>query len=1368
MQVNNKILTREISGCHIPRTTSTLGKTIFQCYNRNGKGHYVIDSPKPKVRDAKYFREQMMLATKDEAGVDLDIEENNFMLMNAYGDDQLEELNASMIMMTRIQPTDNKRPLFTTPRTMKSKSVDTTPVVAKTRKMTPKADIGTFIGYSESSRSLGLGQKGLNFQDSSEDSTETPLKEELDNLFGPLYKEYYETRTLEVSTNFPATTPNNQETPSSSSIIIKETHKNFTIYKMDVKTAFLNGPLKKEVLKHGMDSCDSISTTMATARIDADLQEEVDPFKPPPLASESEPEDVIDVENPIEHADETDPASVYEMASLLRRLYGRETAHALVKKKGKAKDEFYGKLILDLGNEVRYSVKQGKSAPLSQAAIRRMIKDNVDVVIPAERVRKANVRYDASGSGPARGQDATPAAREGTFAGFMKCNPTAFREGKKVRFVAATLQGPALSWWNAKNLKVKEYSIVAYTQRFNELALMCLRMVDPERVKVDAYVWGLTDNIMGESSRPANLSEARMIKFHKCGKVRHKSMYCKEKNVATGANALPIPTCYDYGEQGSDKSFVDTRFSSMLDIDPVKIRASYEVELADGRVVSTNTILKGMDWLVEHGVVIVCGEKVVRIPYGNKMLIVKSDKDKSKVKRLEDVHVIHDFLEVFPKELPGLPLSRQVEFQIDLVPEELLEKGFIRPSSSPWGASVLFIKKRDGSFRMCIDYRELNKLTAKNRYPLLRIDDLFDQLQEEDITITAFRTRYGHFEFQVMLFGSTNAPAVFMDLMNHVCKPYLDKFDIVFIDDILVYFKDEEEHEKHLKINLELLKKERFSGVHVDPAKVEAINSWATLTTPTEVRKFLRFDGYYRRFIEALPEGMKDFIMYYDASLKGYGVVLMQREKKELNLRQQRWIELLSDYDCEIRYHPRKTNVVADALSQKERDKPLCVQALMMTIYSHLPKQIREAQEEAMKGENVKAENLGRWIKPIFEFHPDGTRCFGNCIWLTLFGGLRDLPNMKADIATYVSKCLTFAKVKAEHQRPSGLLQQLEILVWKWERITMEFVSGLPRTPSGYDTLWVMVDRLTKSAHFLLMKKMDSMEKLTRLYLKKIMCRHGVLVSIISDRDNHFTTRFWRSLQEALGTNLDMSTAYHPQTDGQSDRTIQMLEDMLRACVIDFGSGWSRHFPLVEFSYNNSYHASIKAAPYEALYERKCRSPVCWSEVGDSQLIDPELIRYTTEKIVQIKNRLLAARSRQKSYADKRAKLLEFEVGDMVLLKVTKDEGNDGMEVSYVLGCVLKCTKAIFMRKFLKYFAKPVGIKSLYEVTIVKVRVNAAKLNLVLLIIENGNAPLIPQVVEGVETIIAPTTAEEKAQRSANSWQWDLHSSGSGNTLHWQ
>ncbi|GJU75181.1 putative reverse transcriptase domain-containing protein [Tanacetum coccineum] len=410
----------------------------------------------------------------------------------------------------------------------------------------------------------------------------------------------------------------------------------------------------------------------------------------------------------------------------------------------------------------------------------------------------------------------------------------------------------------------------------------------------------------------------------------------------------------------------------------------------------------GMDWLAKYQAVIVCAEKIVRIPWGNETLIIHGDgsnqgnvtrlniisctktqkymekgfpiflahvtakevEDKSGKKRLEDVPIVRDFPEVFPEDLSGLPLTRQVEFQIDLVPgaapvarapyrlapsemkelseqlKELSDKGFIRPSSSPWGAPVLFVKKKDGSFRMCIDYRELNKLTVKNRYPLPRIDDLFDQLQgssvyskidlrsgyhqlrvrEEDIPKTAFRTRYGHYEFQVMPFGLTNAPAVFMDLMNRVCKPYLDKFVIVFIDDILIYSKNKQEHEEHLKLILELLKKEelyaKFSkcefwipkvlfldhmidseGIHVDPAKIEAIKDWTSPKSPTEIRQFLGLAGYYRRFIEGrkafqllkqklsvppipcLPEGSEDFIAYCDASKKGLGAVLMQEEK---------------------------------------------------------------------------------------------------------------------------------------------------------------------------------------------------------------------------------------------------------------------------------------------------------------------------------------------------------------------------------------------------------------------------------------------------------------------------------------------------------
>ncbi|GJV66541.1 reverse transcriptase domain-containing protein [Tanacetum coccineum] len=247
--------------------------------------------------------------------------------------------------------------------------------------------------------------------------------------------------------------------------------------------------------------------------------------------------------------------------------------------------------------------------------------------------------------------------------------------------------------------------------------------------------------------------------------------------------------------------------------------------------------------------------------------------------------------------------------------------------------------------------------------------------------------------------------------------------------------------------------------------------------------------------------------------------------------------------------------------------------------------------------------------------------------------------------------------VKAEHQRPSGLLQQPEIPEWKWDKITIDFITKLPKTKSGHDTIWVIVDRLTKSAHFLAMREDYSTERLANLYIDEIVARHGVLVSIISDRDRRFTSRFWQTLKKALGKRLDMSTTYHPQTDGQSECMIQTLEDMLRACVIDFGGNWDVHLSLAEFSYNNSYISSIRCASFEALYGRKCRSPVLWAEIGENSLIRPELIQEMTDKVVLIKEKLKAARDRQKSYADNRRKPLEFEVGDQVLLRVSPWKG---------------------------------------------------------------------------------------------------------------
>jgi len=252
---------------------------------------------------------------------------------------------------------------------------------------------------------------------------------------------------------------------------------------------------------------------------------------------------------------------------------------------------------------------------------------------------------------------------------------------------------------------------------------------------------------------------------------------------------------------------------------------------------------------------------------------------------------------------------------------------------------------------------------------------------------------------------------------------------------------------------------------------------------------------------------------------------------------------------------------------------------------------------------------------------------------------------------------MTCLQVKAEHQRPSGMLQPLEIPMWKWEMITMDFVVKLPKTRKGNDAIWVIVDRLTKSAHFLPIKESFEPEQLAQKYIDEIISMHGVPVSIVSDRDARFTSRFWRKFQKALGTKLDMSTAYHPQTDGQSERTIQTLEDMLRACVIDFGGSWDVHLPLIEFSYNNSYHASLKCAPFEALYGRKCRTPLCWFQVGEAQLTGPELVMNTIEKVQIIRERLKVAQSRHKSYADRRRKPLEFMIGDKVMLKVSPWKG---------------------------------------------------------------------------------------------------------------
>nr|GEW39524.1 putative reverse transcriptase domain-containing protein [Tanacetum cinerariifolium] len=771
-----------------------------------------------------------------------------------------------------------------------------------------------------------------------------------------------------------------------------------------------------------------------------------------------------------------------------------------------------------------------------------------------------------------------------------------------------------------------------------------------------------------------------------------------DSNVVTGTFLLNNRYASILFDTGADRSFISTAFSSLINIVPTPLEYSYDVELADGKIVGVDTIIRGctlnflshpfnidlmlvemgsfdviigMDWLRRCHTVIVCDEKLVRIPYGNKTLTFRSnesnngresrltviscskaqeyiakgcqiflaqistkkEEDKSEGKQLKDVPVVWDYPEVFPKDLSGLLSARPVEFQIDLIPgstlvarapyrlapsemkelseklQELSKKGFIRLRSSVYS-----------NIELRLGYHQL-------------------RVREQDVPKTAFKTRYGHYEFQVMPFGLTNAPAVFMDLMNRVCKPYLDKFVIVFIDDILIYSNNKKEHKEHLKEILELLKKERLY------AKFSKYEFWIP-------KKGIKFDWGEKEEnafhlikqklcsapILALPEGSEDFVVYCDASHKGLGAVLMQREKvissasrqlKELNMRQRRWLELLSDYDCDIRYHLGKANVVPDVLSRKERIEPLRVRALVMTIGLDLLKQILEAQIEALKPKNLEKEDACGMIrrdipKKKLEPRADGTLCLNGRSWLPCYGDLRSViihESHKSKYSIHPSSEKMYQDMKRLYWWPN---MKANVAIY-WDNITMDFITKLPKSPQGFDTIWVIVDRLTKSAHFLPIRENDPLDKLARLYLNKVVSRHGIPVSIICDRDGRFTSNFWRSFQKALGTDISMSTAYHPETDGQSERTIQSLEDMLRACVIDFGKGCVKHLPLCKFSYNNSYHASIKAAPYEALYGRKCRSPVCWAEVGEAQLTGPELIQETRKKIVLIKQRIQAA-----------------------------------------------------------------------------------------------------------------------------------------------
>nr|GEU65925.1 hypothetical protein [Tanacetum cinerariifolium] len=618
---------------------------------------------------------------------------------------------------------------------------------------------------------------------------------------------------------------------------------------------------------------------------------------------------------------------------------------------------------------------------------------------------------------------------------------------------------------------------------------------------------------------PVNARNPPVRACYECGSTDHVRSACLRLNRAQGSGGnRPNQIVTNKEGQGRGNQWNQARGRAFMlgaeearqdpnivtvRIEPSELGFRYEIEIASGKLVEIDKVIKGckleieghifdndlisfrhgsfdviigMDWLSNHKAEIICHEKMVRIPLlDGKVLKVLGERPKEKVRVLmsakasdknqEEIVVVRDFPEVFSDDLSGLPPVRVIEFQIELIP------GATPVAKSPYRLTPSELEE------LSRQLKELQDKDLRSGYHQLRV-------HEDDIPKTAFRTHYGLFEFTK-------------------CKTF--------------YWS--EEHE----LAFQTLK-----------------------------------DKLCNAPVLALPNGSKDFVVYYDASGIGLGCVLMQRE-------------LFSDYDYEIRYHPSKANVVADALSRKERVKP------------------------KRKG-----------LDEMIEQRSDETMYYLDRIWVPLKGEVLVAWNKK-DIVEYVSKCLTCLKAKAEHQKPSGLLQQPEILIWKWEGITMDLVTKLPRTSSGHDTIWVIMDRLTK---------------------------HGVPISIISNRGSLFTSRFWQSMQEVLGTHLYMITTYHPQIDGQSERTIQTLEDILRACVLDFRGSWDVRLLLVKFSYNNSYHSSVRCALFEALYGRKCRSP-----------------------IIRDEDRLKAARDRQKSYADKRRKPLGFSVGDYVLLKVSPWKG---------------------------------------------------------------------------------------------------------------
>ena len=819
--------------------------------------------------------------------------------------------------------------------------------------------------------------------------------------------------------------------------------------------------------------------------------------------------------------------------------------------------------------------------------------------------------------------------------------------------------------------------------------------------------------------------------------------------------------------------------------------------------------------------------------------------------------ILLDCSDCFPADLPKrLPPSRDVDHRIELVPgsippclathrmspteldelrrqiDDLESKHILRPSKSPFGAPVLLTKKKDGGWRFCVDYRGLNAITVKNKYPLPRVDELFDRLhgaryfskldlrsgywqirvREEDVHKTAFRSRYGSYEWLVLPMGLTNAPATFMHLMNQIFREYLDQFVIVFLDDVLIYSRTLAEHRRHVRLALDVLRKHQLfakdskceffrdhidflghrvdrEGVHMMEDKVRAIREWPTPTSIEEVRSFLGMVGYYRKFIAnfssiaaamtqllkkgthfewtakletsfrklihatttaptlILPDPQRPYVITADACGFGIGACLMQdhgkglqpiaflskklteaelkyqnheREllalyrtlkewrhylygsqftlktdhrnlvwlmtQKHLSARQMHWLQYFQDFGgvIPIEHVAGRLNGVADGLSRRADHRPQTVATIQHSVEcrpENLPAEIVQACKEDPKTNDILLHpqsypqftvqaGLIRWKRDRI-YVPDvralRTRILFECHDAALGGHLGTAktihavtrqffwPGMQEDMVRYVRSCEACQRNKPSHQAPAGLLQPLPIPEEPWADISMDLITSLPQSRSGFDAIVVFVDRLSKTIRAAPTHTTCTASELARIMLREVARHHGLPKSIVSDRDPRFVAHFWQSLWEMLRTKLNMSTSYHAQTDGQTERANRTLEDALRAYVNSQQDDWDELLPLMEMAYNNSIQASTGFSPYFLSHGHEMatclsRAMQRTDNIPHSAPAAGELLRRWEEAMNAAKEHILKAQERQRKYADQHRRHVTFAVGDRVLL----------------------------------------------------------------------------------------------------------------------